>query len=108
MTVDGNYAYVSGDAGMHVVSVADSTHPVEVGHYSVPGVRGAQPLPATTHMFRPAIRVCASSRIADPAHPVEVGHCNLPDNAYDVAVAGGYAYVADKRPGLRVVSLADS
>jgi len=36
-----------------------------------------------------------------------VGHCNTPDYAYDVAVAGSYAYVADGVAGLRVIDVSD-
>jgi hypothetical protein len=108
VTVDGDYAYVFGDSGMHIVSVADSAHPTEVGHYADQGaaygvgVAGDLAYVATGDS---GLRVVS---IADPANPVEVGHCILPGNAYDVAVAGGYAYVADDSSGLRVVSLADS
>jgi hypothetical protein len=108
VTVDGDYAYVFGDSGMHIVSVADSSHPTEVGLYANQGaaygvgVAGNLAYVATGDS---GLRVVS---IADPADPVEVGRCALPGNAYDVAVAGGYAYVAADSSGLRVVSLADS
>jgi hypothetical protein len=108
VTVDGDYAYVSGDSGMHIVSVADSAHPVEVGQYAGPGrAYGAAVAGDLAYVVTgdSGLRVVS---IADPANPVELGHCILPDYAYDVAVAGGYAYVACNDSGLRVVSLADS
>jgi hypothetical protein len=106
--VDGNYAYLSGNRGMRIVSVADPANPVEVGHYSGPGAAfgvGVAGNRAYVVAGDSGLRVIS---IADPANPVEVGHCILPGNAYDVAVAGGHAYVADNDSGLRVVSLADS
>ncbi len=106
--VDGNYAYLSGNRGMRIISVADPANPVEVGYYTGPGhafgvgVAGNLAYVVTGDS---GLRVVS---IADPANPVEVGQCILPGNAYDVAVAAGYAYVAADSAGLRVVSLADS
>jgi hypothetical protein len=108
VNVEGNYAYVSGAGGMHIISVADSSHPTEVGLYASQGsaygvaVAGNLAYVATGDS---GLRVVS---IADPANPVEIGHCILPDYSLDVAVAGGYAYAAANSAGLRVVSLADS
>ena len=44
--------------------------------------------------------------VSDPASPVEVGFCETRGLAYDVAVAGRYAYVADGI-GLRVIDVSD-
>jgi hypothetical protein len=108
VTVDGNYAYISGNCGMRIISVEDPANPVEVGHYTGPGhAYGAAVAGDLAYVVTgdSGLRVVS---ISDPANPVEVGRCILPGNAYDVAVAGGYAYVADDSSGLRVVSLADS
>jgi hypothetical protein len=108
VTVDGGYAYVSGSSGMRIISVADSAHPVEVGHYGGPGsAYGAAVAGNLAYVVTgdSGLRVVS---IADPTNPVEVGYCILPGSSYDVAVAGGYAYVAANDSGLRVVSLSDS
>jgi hypothetical protein len=108
VTVVGSYAYFSGDKGLHIVSVADSAHPVEVGLYAGPGpAYGAAVAGNLAYVVArdSSLRVVS---IADPADPVEVGHCILAEIAYDVAVAGDYAYVADFSSGMRVISLADS
>ncbi len=34
--------------------------------------------------------------VSTPSAPVEVGFVDPPGDAYDVAVSGGYAYVADR------------
>jgi hypothetical protein len=43
--------------------------------------------------------------VSSPANPTEVGFWDTPGYANDVAVAGGYAYVADYDGGLRVVDV---
>ena len=46
--------------------------------------------------------------LSDPAHPVPVGESTaLPDLVTDVAVSGGYAYVADHAAGLRVIDVSN-
>ncbi len=43
--------------------------------------------------------------VSDPSAPVVVGQVGLPDQVGDVAVSGGYAYVADGQWGLRVIDV---
>jgi len=45
--------------------------------------------------------------ISDPANPVIFGSVDTPGNAYGVAVAGNYAYVADESAGLQVIDISD-
>jgi hypothetical protein len=45
--------------------------------------------------------------ITDPQDPTRVGYVVLPDFVQDVAVDGGYAYVAAGEAGLRVVDISD-
>ena len=48
--------------------------------------------------------------VSDPAHPAVVGQTGVPGgigDAYDVAVAGNYAYVADGWGGLRIINVTD-
>ncbi|UCH33003.1 MAG: carboxypeptidase regulatory-like domain-containing protein, partial [Armatimonadota bacterium] len=46
--------------------------------------------------------------VSDPAAPLEVGFLDTPGTAYHVAVAGGYAYVADGASGLRVIDVSNA
>ncbi len=46
--------------------------------------------------------------VSDPTAPVEVGFVDTPGFAYAVAVAGGYAYVADDGRGLRVIDVSST
>jgi hypothetical protein len=45
--------------------------------------------------------------LADPAHPTEVGYLALPDLPDDLAVIGGFAYVADYSAGLVIADVTD-
>jgi hypothetical protein len=54
-----------------------------------------------------AVMFVAAASAQDSLNVRRVGSCTLPDEAYAVAVAGNYAYVADCDSGLRVVSIAD-
>ncbi len=42
---------------------------------------------------------------SDPSAPLVVGSVALPEEAQDIVVAGGYAYVADDYSGLRVIDV---
>ncbi len=49
----------------------------------------------------------SAAQAADSLNVRLVGSCRMPETAYGVAVSGGYAFVADWRSGLRVISVAD-
>lgn len=114
VAVSGEYAYVTGLAldsfeGLHVISISDPAHPVEVGRCSsmvIPrdvAVKGAYAFFADDAA---GLRVIS---IADPTHLVEVGRCKT--SAVSVAVSGDYAYVLGddiiRGPELSVISVAD-
>jgi hypothetical protein len=90
-----------------VVSIADPTHPIEVGHANTPGrtyglaVSGQYVYVAAETA---GLRVIS---VADPEHPVEVGHLDMSASAHAVAISGQYAYVANDTNGLLAVSIAD-
>jgi hypothetical protein len=109
VAVQGDYAYVAaGETGLRVISIADPTHPVEVGLYDTPAT--AEDL-AVAGPYAYVAATFAGLRIidvADPAHPAEVGVYRTPaGHARAVAVAGDYAYVANLFDGLRVVDVSN-
>ena len=115
VAVAGDYACLScwGDPpdsvqGLHVISIADPTHPVEVGYCYTP----EQPYRVTAAGdYAYVADATAGLRVisvSDPAHPVEVGYYDTPGRTFDATVSGDYAYVADGDSGLRVISVADS
>ena len=115
VVVNGDYAYVAcwveppdTVRGLHVISVADPTQPVEVGYCLTPGqARGVAVAGDYAYVadYDSGLSVIS---IADPLHPVEIGHVDLRGRSLGVAVAGGYAYVVDNDSGgLHVISIAD-
>ena len=106
VAVSGDYLCVAGNDTFRVISVADPTHPVEVGHEdSLSSARGVDVSGNYAYVadYDSSLRIFS---IADPANPVGVGRCRTPHAAGPVVVRGEYAYVGDDR-GLRVISVAD-
>ena len=103
----GNLAYVAdGGAGIRIVNVADRTRPVEVGRfaeYSWP-----QAMVVSSHYL-----YVVDSGFFDiydltyPVNPAIMGSWMSPGNPVAVAVSGGYAYVADNYPGVRVLDVSN-
>ena len=46
--------------------------------------------------------------ISNPELPVLIGEEPSPESAVDVAIAGSFAYIADREAGLRIVNISDS
>lgn len=105
VAVSGTHAcLVDSNLGLLVVDVSDPSNPIEVGSLPLYGTGVA----VTGHYAyvagSPGLRVIS---VEDPSHPVEVGSLALTGSANDVAINGGYAYVADTYAGLRVVDISD-
>ena len=43
----------------------------------------------------------------DSLNVTRVGYLNLPSESFDIAVSGGYAYIADGQMGLYVIDISD-
>jgi hypothetical protein len=108
IAVVGTLAYVTtGVSGLRIVSIADPTHPVELGHYDTPGdavgvaVQGNYAYVAD---WDGGLRVVD---ITNPSTPEEAGFCcySPPEPAENVAVSGNHAYVAKDEWGLWVVDI---
>jgi hypothetical protein len=107
VAAQGNYAYVADySAGLRVISVADPSHPTEVGYCDTPGRADGVAVVGDLAYVTDGDSGLRVISVADPAHPTEVGHCSTPDYAREVVVVGDYAYVGDDS-GLSVISVAD-
>jgi hypothetical protein len=109
VAASGDYAYVMdfSNALLRVVSVADPTQPVEVGRCSTRGPAYSAAA-SGDYVYVPDTGGLSVFSVADPAHPVQVGNCGSGEwGAYQVKVAGDYAYVGAMYDGLRVVSVED-
>jgi len=91
VAISGTYAYLTDSCDLHIFNVADPAHPVEVGAYSSGGGTVVSVAVAGDYAYLAGNGLWIIN-VADPAHPVEVGFHPMPAMAYDVAVAGHYAY----------------
>ena len=121
VTVEGSYAYVAagyntGDPvtawdGLAVIDVSDPSNPDHVGTYEMYD-QPAYPYDVVVdsgfaYMVDYNLSRLYIVSVATPTNPYEVGYYHTPGWAQGVAVAKGYAYVADKTRGVRVVEVSD-
>jgi len=83
--------------GLRIINISDPSAPVEAGFYDTDAseyYRGVavSGIYAYLAVSDSGLRII---NISDPAAPVEVGFYNTPGTAWNVAVSGSYAYVAD-------------
>jgi hypothetical protein len=103
VAVSGKHAYLAGD-GLEVIDISNPAKPQRVGGYDTNGwasgmvVSGSHAYVAdrgvwdgTSHTGGGLVVV----DVSDPAHPQQVGGCETGGEAWDVAVSGNYACVAD-------------
>ena len=116
--ISGTVAFVAGyQSGLHVVDVADLARPALLATYRTPGsVQGLFVDGSTLYLAeRPAWDAQQQQAmggglraldVSDPANPREVGYAPGRDDALDVLVADGFAYVAATH-GIHVLDIAD-
>jgi hypothetical protein len=105
VAVSGDYAYVTDFAtGLQVVDVADPTSPVVISSYDMSNALGLAVRYDYVYVTGIGLSVVD---VSDPENPTETGHFPSPDEAWDVAVSGDYAYVANYEAGLTVVDVSD-
>ena len=113
VSVDGGFAYVADiDRGLRVIDVSIPSLPVVAGFLDTPlgetravAVTGAY---AYVAGFFPHVAGWGALRVIDvsnPGAPVEVASFGTPGPAWDVAVDGVHAFVADEWTGLRVIDV---
>jgi hypothetical protein len=113
----GGYAYVVEDAGLHVIDVADSVHPMETGYLPVENAQHVE-VAGDFAYIGDGIGLHIVD-VSDPVAPREVGYYEPPYDLLSVAgfdrhdytpgsnftVVGGIAYFAGGYRGLRIVNL---
>jgi hypothetical protein len=112
------YAVVVGEGGLEVLSVRDPSHIVSVGKIATLGY-GWMVTVEGEYAYVAEGWACGSWRgmevvhIADPSAPHTEGHwaidSGVTGNAevMKIQVAGGYAYIAAKEGGLRIIDIRD-
>ncbi|HOC41751.1 MAG TPA: hypothetical protein PKJ99_01935 [Thermoanaerobaculales bacterium] len=104
----GTHAYVAGgDAGLRVIDVSTPAAPVEVGSVDTPGFAWDVALAGRHAYVADDAGGLWVVDVGTPSAPVPVGSLGAAGQiSRAVAVAGGYAYLADYAPsGLRVVDV---
>jgi hypothetical protein len=103
VAVSGTYACAGGLHELRVISVADPANPTKVGSYAGGATVHDVELDgdiAYTAVDEYGLRVVS---IEDPAHPLEVGHYKEIGNAWGVAIADVYIFLADDFAGLLIL-----
>lgn len=107
VVVKGDVAYVAdGYSGLKIYDVADASRPALLGALDIPGqVNGVDV--DVDHAYLAAINSLQIVDVQRPWAPLLASVVELPVGVGDVAVSGGYAFVADGVGGLQVVDVTD-
>ena len=109
VAVKGTYAYVVGLSGsvdgLHVLSLADIAHPVEVWRCSTMDVSRDVAVSGEYLYYADNAVGLRVFSISDPANPLEIARWTK-HSAWTVKVSGSNAYVLDYR-GLSIITVAD-
>jgi hypothetical protein len=112
VAVSGSYAYVADGraGGLQIIDISDPAHPFIAGSLLTPG--SVVSVSISGHFaYLAAFRACDGLVIVDISDPTSPqlasgsGACGA--YAYDVAVAGHFAYLADENHGLVVFDVSD-
>ncbi len=107
VAVSGHVAYVSSDQGVHIIDI----DPISPSYLTIIGFttteRRAERITLSDNTVYAAMRNSGFQIIdvSDPTTPVTVGLVNTPGVAYEVAVSGSLAYVADYTSGLVITPI---
>ena len=114
VAIAGPYVYVAaGEGGLLVVDVSDPVNPKVVGRHDTAGQTWDVALTGDLAFLADEYNGLRVIDVADPFTPVEVGFYDIPglyEFFHGLAVAEGYAYVADGgllETGLRIVDISD-
>jgi hypothetical protein len=107
ITIAGNYAYITCDKGLVIVSIDDPLHPRVVTTVTAPALVNPR---AVAVQFRYAFVIDGEGlKVLDvtrPERPQSVDQARVPiADARDVYVARGYAYIAAGKQGLVIVDV---
>ena len=92
-------------AGMEVVDVTDSSHPVTLGSVDTPGAASSVDIAGTHAYVADGVAGLQIVDFSNPRAPIVVGNVPTPGDAFDVKVSSGFAYITDG--ALQVVDISN-
>ncbi|MBK8539098.1 MAG: hypothetical protein IPL60_03685 [Ardenticatenia bacterium] len=103
----GTWALVAGDRSFAVVDISNPSSPRVLGQLD--GIFGAEAVDAVgARAYLATSEGLVIVDLSDPSRPRKLAALELADVTRDVAVAGRYAYLAQRDEGMAVVDIADS
>lgn len=94
MAKAGAYLYAVAFDGLHIIDVADVTHPTPLGSYTVEGGSAMSVALSGNYAFLGFDAGLRVLDISDPRHPLEIGVYADLMGVFDLSVVGSYAYLA--------------
>jgi hypothetical protein len=106
LVVAGNLVYVAGGLqGLHLIDLGDPAAPTEIGVLDTSSNFEALALANGLAFVADGVGLRIVD-VADPVHPSEIASLDLLGQAYDVALSGNFAVVAQDEQGVAVVDVA--
>lgn len=108
VALSGRYAYVAdGEAGLHVIDVANPAEPVRVGGHDTSGTASGVAVSGRYAYVADGETGLEVIDVSNPVNPVRLGGYVTREAALHLAVSGRYAYVAIGDAGLEIVDVGD-
>lgn len=99
----GSTVYLCDFTSMRIFDASDPTNPIQLG-YAIASSNKVKVAGSIAYVVGWAL---TTVDVSNPSAPVVLGSVALPDEAYDIAVAGSMVYVADDDEGLQIVDASD-
>jgi hypothetical protein len=106
VAVNGNYAYVAGSAGFHVIDVSNRKNPVLKTTLPLHGNANDVKVVGNTAFVADGLAGLQIINITDPLKPSIISTFDTPGDAQAVVVAGNFAFIADGA-GLQIINVTD-
>jgi hypothetical protein len=107
LPLDDRLLTADGNGGLHVASIADPAHPVEIGAYRTLGVARKVVVSGRRAYVVDGLHDLWTFDVTDPADPAPLGAYAVDGNIQALAVQGDIAYIAAETSGLLIVDLSD-
>jgi hypothetical protein len=98
------YAYIAGSRGLEIVDISEPYAPMEVSHLSGGEARGIDVYDGIVYLAVPGIGLEVID-VSDPSSPRKIRMVQDTQNAWDVHIHEGVAYVGCHANGIRILSL---